>query len=447
MKYFDLLNLIKTGEGYTLELKESLTTAISKDICAFTNASGGKIILGVKDDGTIKGCNLTNKQKSMVQNIARNMDPSYHVFVENIDQFAVIYVPDGKEKPYAINGHFYLRQGASSQQLKRDEIRNLFQKENLIKFDIKSNTKYNLKKDFNNIAFKKFIQKANIDKNLSKEHILENLGLITEEKLNNTGVLFFSKEISKFFLNSIIGCVLYEGTTRVKILDKRENNLDFLSNFNSSLIFLQRNLRTEYIIEKAVREEKLEVSEKVLRELIINAMTHRNYFSEGRILIEIFSNRIEISNPGSLLFKKSDFGRTSLSRNPLIADLSHRLGFVERMGSGINRVKEIMKDKIEFEITEDWFRVIINRKKIDTSQKPAKNQPKTSQKSAQTITPEERKKLILEAIKNNKFTKRSFAKDLNIKRSTIEYDLIKLKEEGKIERIGPRKGGYWKIIV
>lgn len=132
MNYNNLLELIKTQEGYTLEFKESLNSSIGKEMCAFANASGGKIIVGVKDDGTITGYNLTNKDKSLIQDIARNMDPSLHLTVEKVSDVAIIYVPEGKEKPYTVNGHFYLRQGANSQQLRRDEIRSLFQKNKFI---------------------------------------------------------------------------------------------------------------------------------------------------------------------------------------------------------------------------------------------------------------------------------------------------------------------------
>jgi len=75
----NIYELIKTGEGYTLELKERFSSSIGKEICAFANASGGKIILGVKDSGEIIGFNLTNIIKSQIQDIARNMDPSFHV--------------------------------------------------------------------------------------------------------------------------------------------------------------------------------------------------------------------------------------------------------------------------------------------------------------------------------------------------------------------------------
>ena len=181
--------------------------------------------------------------------------------------------------------------------------------------------------------------------------------------MNNAGTLFFSRRISKFFLNSIIGCALYLGKTKAKILDKAEYEAGFVSNFNNAVTFALKSLRTEYVIESVEREEILEVPEEVMRELIINAMIHRDYFSEGRVLVEIFSDRIEISNPGGLLFKESDLGKTSVSRNPLLVDMVHRLNLVERLGSGIMRVRGILKEKLSFDISEDWFRVIIKRER------------------------------------------------------------------------------------
>src|SRR3989344_7144154 len=150
MDYKELLELVKTGEGYTIEFKEDIGSNLGKEICAFANASGGKIILGVKDDGTIRGYNLTNHDKSQIQDIARNMDPAFHVIIEQVLDLAIIYIPEGKEKPYTANGHFYLRQGTNSQQLKREEIRSLFQKENLIRFDRKANPDFDMERDFDN---------------------------------------------------------------------------------------------------------------------------------------------------------------------------------------------------------------------------------------------------------------------------------------------------------
>ena len=302
MNYDEIIELLKVGEGYTIEFKARINESLAKDICAFANASGGKIILGIDDKtNKIKGFQLKNESRSIIQNFARNIDPSLLVNIEQINNLVIIYVPEGKDKPYFVNGKCYLRQGANSQKLTRNEIRNFFQKENLIRFDRKINIKFNFNRDFNQLAFNKFIKEAGIDQNLSKEHILKNLDLVEDGKLTNTGVLFFSKSIHSFFLNSIISCVLYQGTERTDIIDKEDFDLDFITNLEKTIKFLLRNLRTKIIIKDLKREEKPEIPKAALRELILNAMVHRDYFSEGRILIEIFKNRIEISNPGGLI--------------------------------------------------------------------------------------------------------------------------------------------------
>ena len=440
-----ILELVKTGEGYTLELKEGFSSSLGKEICAFANASGGKIVLGVTDRDSIKGYSLTNTDKSKIQDIARNMDPSFQVRTERVSNLAVIYVPEGKEKPYTVNGLFYLRQGPNSQQLRRDEIQRLFQRVNLIRFDRKANKDFDIQKDFNNEKFKAFLSKAGIGKSLPKDHILKNLNLITEGKLNNAGVLFFSRRISKFFLNSIVGCVLYAGSTKLKILDKAEFDEDFVSNFNNAVIFVLRNLRTEYVIKKVEREEKPEIPEEVLRELIINAMIHRDYFSEGRVLIEIFSDRVEISNPGDSLSKKEDFGKTSLSRNPLLVDMVQRLKFVERIGSGINRVKHTLKGRVRFEISADWFRVIVKR---DVTVNVTKNTTGKILSDTVNVTVNDiERKIIIEMQKKPHITYDELEKKIGKNKRTIIRYVEKLKKRKIVKRIGSARKGRWEVII
>lgn len=101
-------------------------------MCAFANANGGRILIGISDDNRIKGIKITNALKSSIQDTARNIDPGLEVALESCDDILIIHVPEGEEKPYSANGKFYLRIGANTQQLKRDEIRKFFQQEGLV---------------------------------------------------------------------------------------------------------------------------------------------------------------------------------------------------------------------------------------------------------------------------------------------------------------------------
>jgi predicted HTH transcriptional regulator len=96
----ELFELIKIGEGYTVEFKEKLNDSLGKEVCAFANASGGKIILGVSDNGDIKGIKLENHDISRIQDIARNMDPAFFVNIEkiNVPVNVPVNVPERKKQ-------------------------------------------------------------------------------------------------------------------------------------------------------------------------------------------------------------------------------------------------------------------------------------------------------------------------------------------------------------
>ena len=96
MEYPELLDIIKTGEGYTIELKESINSSIGKDVCAFANSSGGKLIIGVEDKtNKVIGYHLTNSDRSKVQDIARNMNPPFTVQI-NISPDKVEIINPGR---------------------------------------------------------------------------------------------------------------------------------------------------------------------------------------------------------------------------------------------------------------------------------------------------------------------------------------------------------------
>ncbi|MBT6774013.1 hypothetical protein HOA91_01455, partial [Candidatus Woesearchaeota archaeon] len=91
-KEFDFL--LKEGEGYNLEFKET-DSNLAKEICALANANGGKVLLGVTDDSKIKGINITNKFKSQITDLVRNFDPKFQITLEEVDNILIINVPEG----------------------------------------------------------------------------------------------------------------------------------------------------------------------------------------------------------------------------------------------------------------------------------------------------------------------------------------------------------------
>ena len=98
--------ILKEGEGYKVEFKEGMNS-LDKEIVAFANASGGRILLGAADDGTIKGISITNGLKSRIQYIANNCRPKVKLLFESFDNVLVINVREGDDKPYNNNRDKY----------------------------------------------------------------------------------------------------------------------------------------------------------------------------------------------------------------------------------------------------------------------------------------------------------------------------------------------------
>jgi ATP-dependent DNA helicase RecG len=215
-----------------------------------------------------------------------------------MDNILIINVHEGINKPYRCSSGFFLRQGSNSQKLSTEEIREFFHREGKILFDDVINTSFSFENGFDKSKFEIFLQRANISRTIPDEDILKNIGVLTNSgKFKNAGVLFFCDNVEKFFRQAIITCVLYKGKDKYKIIDRKDFTEDAISNYNGAIAFLLRNLRLEYKIEGfGPRKEILEIPEDALKEAIINAIAHRDYYEKGaNIQIDIFDDRVETS--------------------------------------------------------------------------------------------------------------------------------------------------------
>ncbi len=118
--------ILSQQEGQYTEFKRSVSKSISREIVGFANSGGGCIVIGVNDKGKIKGVTDINEEKSKIETIARNCDPPVPVRISTHDEedktIILIDVPEGKDKPYSCSSGFFLRSGANTQKMKRDEI-------------------------------------------------------------------------------------------------------------------------------------------------------------------------------------------------------------------------------------------------------------------------------------------------------------------------------------
>lgn len=222
--------------------------------------------------------------------------------------------------------------------------------------------------DFDEKKFDDLMHKMGITQTASIGDMLETLGMGEKNAhflINNAGILFFGKKRQKYLRQAYMTCVLYKGIDRYKILDRKDFREDPVTDYENAFIFLQQHLNLEYVIKGGgPRLEIPEIPYEALREALMNAVIHRDYFEEGaRVMVEIFDDRVEISNPGELLFNKEDLGRRSVARNPVIFDVFHRLGLIEKVGSGIGRILNQTHERgveVDFDLNR-FFAIIIKR--------------------------------------------------------------------------------------
>lgn len=434
MQKEELQQFLQEGEGQFIEFKQSVDNKLAKEIVAFANASGGKIIIGITDEKKIKGICITNELKSRVYDIANNCDPSIQLSLEAFENILIITVPEGSNKPYQCSDGFYIRIGSNSQKLTRDKILNLCIKSGKIRFDEQICEAFHFN-DFDDFKFRYYLELAKISSNLERNTILKNLFVLTEKGMTNAGVLFFAKDAYKYIRTSRIRCVHFNDEQRISILDKKEVDLGIIGNIEFAVNYLKERTPVKYEIKGSKRVEFPQFPEEAYREAIVNAIIHRDYQENGEVAIEKLKNSICINNPGGLISSLSveEFGKSSRPRNRLLADLLSRTMFMEKVGTGIQRIKEYCtknKNSVDFKFNDINFFMSVNS---------------TVEKTVER-TVEKTVEMILESIKSNPFiTTKELMRITGLTRRGVEWNIVQLKNKKILQRLGPDKGGHWQI--
>jgi ATP-dependent DNA helicase RecG len=447
----ELNRLISLGEGQTLEFKRSASEDFGREMVAFANSMGGIILIGIDNNGLVVGVEQPNRIKGQIQSTARNLEPPLRVQVETVDSVMVVTVPQSSDSPHSSSGRFYLREGASCQQMTRSQIREYFFREGLLLFDTMINRDFDISKDLTRKSYQAFAKSAGIPPNLDMLDSLRNLKLLTDKGMTNAGALILGRKGSRYLVSATVMCALFQGTSKTKILDQKLFDGDVVSNYRNAMLYLQSHLNTEYIIT-AVRTNKLELPEEALREAIINAIAHRDYRSPANIQIFIFYDRVEIHNPGGLVagLKIADLGKRSVPRNPLLFGMLYRMDLVEHVGSGLKRIRGAMKEYgLEapvIEADEHWFsvtfmRMVNKERKVDESKielaGTQKSNPKSNLKS--------NLKILHLLSRNPEMTRADLSEAIGLSLEGVKKNIRLLRKQGRLRRTGPSKGGHWEV--
>lgn len=351
LKTVDIIAL--EGEGQRIEFKEGLSR-LDREIVAFANTSGGSVFVGIRDDGAITGTDCSNRRQSEILDLGRNCDPPIGLkFIKHTGNVMEVIVEEGNDKPYRCKDGFFLREGPSCIKLSRNEIVSLIIRQGNYHYDEMYNNDFSFLKDFDEKKFVRFLKLCNVSIQADPTSILSSLDCAKtvhgKTLLNNAAILFFAKQPQRFFKESYVTCVRYGGEDRIKIIDRKDHYGDIITLIEEALAFIERNTSVEQrVVAGQVRHQNIyEYPLIAIREAVINAVMHRDYFNDSsHVFIHIFSNRMEIENPGGLLggLTIEELGERSVRRNRTIADLLYRAGFVEKIGSGIQRMQQALSE-------------------------------------------------------------------------------------------------------
>jgi len=356
-----LREIISKGENQEVEFKESFHSnqEVSKTLCGLANTFGGILLIGIEDNGGIKGIkeNADKLQQQMSSaNQCVSPVPTISIEIHKIDGKAVAITIVQKASDsvyYTFQGAIYVRVGSTTKRLEGQTHLEFLRNRQILSFDESWDNSAKIE-DLDDEKIRNYLKSRKQEdyfENHDTESFLLSNRLASKNgnlKIKNSAVLLFAKNPIRFFPQAEIKLVQFSGIEPVEIISHKLIQKGIIEAIEESLSFVKNNINKKIkITDSARREEEYEYPFGVIREAIVNAIAHRDYFSKDAVQIYLFEDRIEITNPGSLPqgLPKELFGTISVQRNPVIYRFLRDLGYVEGLGTGIPRMKNQMRQR------------------------------------------------------------------------------------------------------
>ena len=451
----EITKLIGETSEYDKKLKLEMKKPKSwcKSVSAFANTYGGSLIFGISDDNQIIGLENPDKDAEIISEMIKSrLDPIPEFKIrfqkEEDKVLLIVDILKGEETPYYYSGdgvlEAYVRIGNESVKASSTELKRLVLHGRNTTFD-SQNSMYKVEDyAFSKLRerYKKWTGQSFNDKDLIS------FGLATKDGyLTNAGALIVDESPIHY---SRVFCTRWNGLTKsggtMDALDDAEYSGSLISLIENGEGFIKRNAKMMWRKTANSREELPEYVERSYHEALVNAIAHRDYLVNGsEVHIDIYDDRMEIYSPGgmpdgSVIQNRDPTTVPSTRRNPVIADVFNRLGYMERKGSGFAKILDNYAFQINYtEEKKPYFR---SDRYQFTVIMPNLNYNGT-QDVTQDVTQDDVYTLILEMIKrNNKISAKQLAEKLGISIRTVRR---KIKEMDNIEYIGHGYSGYWKI--
>lgn len=353
-------------ENRFTEFKEGLSSGFLKTVSAFANFGTGKILFGIKDDGSIKGIQNPDKMCLDIENKINDSiqpKPDFSFSINRSTGVITLEVKDGAFKPYLYKGKAYRRSDTATVEVDQIELKRLILMGDNLSFE-------ELPSPAQDLTFESFFriiqQKLKLE-SLSTD-VLKTLGFYTKKgEFNHAAALFADK-------NNFSGIDMIRfGASISEILDRDIlTNKSILEEYNQAIFFFEKYYQYEKI-EGMERNLIERIPIEAFRETLANAIVHRVWDIPAHIRIAMYPDRIEIYSPGGLPsgISKEEYlkGYISRLRNPIIANVFFRLHLIEMFGTGIKRIMTCYEEydvKPIFDISENNICVtlpVVDRKR------------------------------------------------------------------------------------
>ena len=442
-------------ETNRIEYKEELNEKFEQEVIAFLNyKEGGIIYVGINKEGQAVGIdNIDLTQLQIKDRIKNNIGPStlglFDVTVETIDDKEIIKVviSSGTEKPYYLRKKgrtpegCYIRVGSSKEQMTERMIDDMYAKR--IKSNLKEIDSPRQELTFNQLKI--YYEEHGLKLN---DNFLQNLDLLTSEGKYNYNAFLLADE------NTIsIKLVRYLGTNKLELLENLEyGNRCLITATQRILDRLDVENTTYAKIEYFGRKEQEKIDSKALKEAVINAIVHNDYSYGNSPIIELYSDRVEITSAGGLpqeLSQEEFLEGVTAPRNKELIRVFKDVDLIENIGSGVLRILDAY-DKSCFKFMEHFLRVSFKYKenpfKYNSENKVSTHDTiNDTLKDTIKLTKNEQQILNL-IISNNQITREEIVNETKLSDRTISRAIKHLQDEKFIIREGSKKTGYWKIL-
>ena len=475
-----LKNKLFSGESINIEYKVEMpkkSEKYMKTVVAFANGRGGRIVFGV-DDKTLNivGMNpdtIFQTMDSITNAISDSCEPKIYpdVTLQSIDDKTIIVVEihPGPMRPYYIKNKglvdgTYVRVAGTSRHAEGYMLKELILEGQNRYFDNEPCEYLEINEDdIKDLCDK--IKKIAIENTWNDEekaairdvtkNILITWGILKEDNGKIIPTNAYALLTGKMQIQPTIQCAVFKGKTRAYFVDRREFSGPIQDQVQLAFQYVLEKINMGMQIKGIYRQDVYELPINSVRELIANAVAHRNYLEPGNIQVAIFDDRLEVTSPGMLLntvsIKKMIEGYSRL-RNPAIANAFAYMKIIEKWGTGIPRIlrecKEYGLKKPELIDFDGDFRVNMYRREEKSKTTQTTTQTTTQITTQTTIKLTKNDHEILQVIQNNPaLSQKEIAMELGWTVDRVKYYLNKMKKQEAIRRIGSSHKGYWELLI